>query len=83
MTAHWLTIGEAAKVLGISLSRLRYLADAGRIPGVQRTRSGRRLLPVRSVEALAEGRRKAGRQRAERSGQQAGLVREPQKTSRA
>jgi len=58
MTVRWLTIGEAAKALGLSLSRLRYLADAGRIPGVQRTRSGRRLLPIRAVEALEASRRK-------------------------
>ena len=52
------TPGEAGIVLSLSRSRVRYLADAGRLPGVIRTPSGRRLIPAAAVEALAAERRK-------------------------
>jgi excisionase family DNA binding protein len=49
------TITVAARLLGVSVSRVRYLVDAGRIPAV-RDPAGRRLLRRRAVMKLARER---------------------------
>ncbi len=58
--AQWLTVGEAASVLGLSRERIRYLVDARRLRGAVRTPTGRRLIPWRAVEALKAVRQGLG-----------------------
>jgi len=48
---------EASHLCGLSLTRLRYLADAGRIP-MLRDPAGRRLLDRAAIMRLARRRRK-------------------------
>lgn len=50
-----LTIGDAARLLGLSTSRVRQLADGGALP-VIKTASGVRLFHQRDVERLTAQR---------------------------
>lgn len=53
-----LTPSDAARVLGLSVDSVRYLADHGRLP-VLRTTSGRRLFKRIDVDQLAADRKRA------------------------
>lgn len=55
----YLSISEAAGVLGLSRERVRVLADDGRIAGDQV--AGRLMLPAEAVHRFANSRRRAGR----------------------
>lgn len=55
----WMTLGEAAAAVGISRTRARYYADSRRWRGVIRTPGGRRLVPIRTVEAFRAAREQA------------------------
>lgn len=47
-----LTIGQAAKLLGMKVSRLSYLARAGRVPVAETTATGRKLFNPAHVHVL-------------------------------
>ena len=64
-TASFLTIGSAARILGLSTSRVRQLADCGAL-AVMKTDGGVRLFQQREVERLASQREAS--LRSERSG---------------
>jgi len=51
---HWISLHEAALLLGVSLSTLRRWADAGRVP-VYRTVGGHRRFQYRELQALVAG----------------------------
>ncbi len=48
-----LSIGEAARRSGVKVATVRYYESIGLLPGIARTRSGRRLYSVRDVKRLA------------------------------
>ena len=53
--SYWLTSAQAAKVLGISVARLKQLATADRVPYVVH-RSGQRLMRRHQLEVIANAR---------------------------
>ena len=54
----WLSPGEAARKLGLSVTRIHQLADSGRLV-MQRTSLGR-LISAASVEAMVQARKDIG-----------------------
>ena len=52
----WLTIAQAAEVLGVTPPRVRQLAEAGRLP-YERSPAGRRLFQPAQVAVIARARR--------------------------
>ena len=54
----FLTVGDAARVVGLSPSRIRQLVDGGELPAA-RTRGGIRLISRSAVERLAAERLRA------------------------
>ena len=62
--ADWLTLSEAADVIGITKGRLSIIAKAGKIPS---TRLGRQVLILRSdAVTFKKKERKAGRPKSKR-----------------
>lgn len=53
------TVSEAARTLGLSPTRVRWLADTGRLPVQLRIRSGLRLFAVEDIENLRRERQAA------------------------
>ena len=57
-----LTVGDAARILGLSTSRVRQLAENGTLT-IMRTSSGIRLFPRRDIERLSRLREQGARGR--------------------
>lgn len=60
--ARFMTPAEAARLLGISASGIRWLIDVRRLRAT-RTLSGRRLVSARDLEELRQTREQAARRR--------------------
>lgn len=57
MKGHYIAIGEAAHLLGLSVQRVRALVDSGRLPG-ERTVYGMRLVNAEAVDRMAQERKR-------------------------